>query len=88
MFAWVAASAVKARQHQASQHQASQICPGVDPMLKSQLRRQDCWFAEPSRLYHLVGMLLKFYLMHSVHLQSSVQVPWAWQARTYPVFDA
>ena len=70
MFACIAASAVKVRQHQ-----ASQICPGVDPMLKSQLRRQDCWFAEPSRLNHLAGMLLKFYLMHSVRLQASVQVP-------------
>ena len=69
MFACVAASAVKVRQHQ-----AGQFCPGVDPMLKSQLRRQD-WFAEPSRLYHLAGMLLKFYLMHSVRLQASVQVP-------------
>ena len=80
MFACVAASAVKARQHQANQHQASQICPGVDPMLKSPLRRQDCidnsyWFAEPSRLYHLAGMLLKLYLMRSVRLQASVEVP-------------
>ena len=33
------------------QHQAGQICPGADPMLKSQLRHQDCidnfyWFAD------------------------------------------
>ena len=65
------------------QHQAGQICPGVEPMLKSQLCRQDCViiptclpnFLGLSRLYHLAGMLLHFYLVHSVRLQASVQVP-------------
>ena len=56
-------------------------------MLKSQLRRQDYidhshWFAAPSRLYHLAGMLLKFYMLHSVHLHSSVQVPGTAQQST------